>query len=206
MNKSSFFLSLFGGAALILSSVSANGQAVQVQRDKGVKISDVKVEAQNTPDFQASNVKAKRVSNVRQWLEIETEFSIESVNPRDAVVPELMFKYYVGFKDEQGQPVVLTGSVTYANMLPKEDYYSAVYVSPSTMGKITGDYRRVNPSDAIGIGVEVFYQGVVVGSHSSTRSPFWQQIPGQVPGVLSKEKTPFALLWLDRYPDVKLTQ
>ncbi len=168
----------------------------------GIKINGVEMEAQKTPEFQASGVSSKKVPNPREWLEIEVEFEVDKVDPRDGVLSELLFRYYVGIKDERGQNIVLTGDVTHVNVMGGEDYYSVMYIAPSTMGKLTGDLRRVDPGSVKAHGVEIFYNGVLVGKESSTKTDFWTTMPSQ-PGLLSKDKTPFALLWIDRYPEIK---
>jgi hypothetical protein len=85
-----------------------------------------------------------------------------------------------------------------------EETYSAVYVSPDTLGEITGEYSNFQSSDVAAVGVEIFYNGVLVGGYSSlsgTKAKFWEAT-GTGPGILSKHETPFALLWIDRYADV----
>ena len=167
-----------------------------------VDVKSMAVESQQTPEFQASGPKPKRVPSPRQWLELEVEFEVDG--DRDAVVPELLFRYYIGMKDQAGQSLVLTGDVTHTNVVCGEENYSAVYVSPDTLGTITGDYRRFQANAVEAYGVEVYYNGVIVGRDSSLSGsrPFWEALSTR-PGVLAKHETPFALLWLDRYAGVK---
>lgn len=186
----------------LFATVLSYGQQVQVKAGDGIKIKNVETEAQKTPQFQAGGVSGKKVPNPREWLEIEVEFEADKVSPRDGVLPELLFRYYVGLTDAAGKAVVLTGDVTHVNVIAGEEYYSAVYVAPSTMGKITGEYRRVDMGKVKAIGVEVYFNGVLVGGESSTKKNFWSAMQSQS-GILSREKTPFALLWIDRYPEVK---
>ena len=168
-----------------------------------VEINSMDIESQQTPEFQANGPKSKSIPSPRQWLELEVEFEVDG--DRDAVVPELLFRYYIGMRDKDGQSLVLTGDVTHTNVLCGEDTYSAVYVSPDTLGTITGDYRRFQPSAISAVGVEVYYNGVIVGGDSTlsgSRSKFREALSTR-PGVLAKHETPFALLWLDRYAGVK---
>lgn len=189
-------------------ALAANAQTNrQIQLQVGdVDVKSVETEVQKTPQFEAGGLKGKNIPNPRDWLEVEAEFEVKG--PSGAAIPELIFRFYVGFKDQTGQARVLTGDVTYTNVLVGEEMYSAVYVAPSTLGEITGDFRRFQESSIEAVGVEVIYNGVVVGGDSSvsgSNAKFWQAI-GTMPGVLPKHETPFALLWLDRYPEPKISR
>lgn len=188
-----------------LALVALSLPALQAQQPIQLKMGDVKVnkpvyEAQKTPNFQAGDVKSKNVPNPRDWLEIEIEFEVDG--PRNAVVKDLLFRYYVGFRDTNGQPRVLTGDVKHINIVTKDKSFSVAYVAPSTLGEITGDFRRFQPSSVEAVGVEVYYNGVIVGGTTTSGNKFWESVSGQ-PGVLGKAETPFALLWIDRYAEVE---
>jgi hypothetical protein len=192
-------LPLIAFAALVGSPVYAQQQPLQLKLGD-VSIGKLEPEVQKTPFFEAGLVKVKDVPNPRDWLELEAEFEVKG--PRDAVVKELLFRYYIGFKDQKGQSITLTGDVKHVNVVVGEKSYSAVYVAPSTLGEITGDFRRFQPSAVQAVGLEVFYNGVMVGGESSTKSKFWEAIPSR-PGVLPKADTPFATLWIDRYSETE---
>lgn len=190
-------------AAIALSTLA--GAALQAQQQQlqlkpgDVKIASLVHDAQKTPNFQAGDVKSKNIPNPRDWLEIEVEFEVNG--PRDAIAKSLQFRYYVGFKDTAGNPRVLTGDVAHINVICGEKYFSCAYVAPGVLGEITGDFRRFQPSAVQAVGVEVIYNGVIVGRSSSAgNNPFWESL-ATTPGVLSKSKTPFALLWIDRYAE-----
>lgn len=179
--------------------------SLQAQQQIQLKMGDVKVnkpayDAQKTPNFQAGDVKSKNVPNPRDWLEIEIEFEVDG--PRKAVVKDLLFRYYVGFRDTNGQPRVLMGDVKHVNIVTKEKTYSVAYVAPSTLGEITGDFRKFQPSSVEAVGVEIYYNGVIVGGTTTTSGKFWESVSTQ-PGVLGKAETPFALLWIDRYAETE---
>ncbi|MDB2496252.1 hypothetical protein N9X25_03815 [Verrucomicrobiales bacterium] len=169
-----------------------------------VDVKKVEVEVQKTPQFQAGGVNNKNIPNPRDWLEVEVEFEVDARAPDNAVVGELLFRYYIGFKDQRGTGRTITGDVKHKNVMIGEETYSAVYVSPDTLGEITGEYSNFQSSDVAAVGVEIFYNGVLVGGYSSlsgTKAKFWEAT-GTGPGILSKHETPFALLWIDRYADV----
>lgn len=180
------------------SSVDAQ-QVIQLQMGD-VKVDSPSYDTQKTPNFQAGDVKTKNIPNPRDWLEIEIPFEVKG--PRKAVIKELLFRYYVGLVDKDGTPKTLTGDVKHVNVPTGEKTFSSAYISPSTLGDLTGDFRRFQSSNVKGIGVEVVYNGVIVGGVSTTNSKFWEAT-GVTPGVLGKAETPFALLWIDRYADVE---
>jgi hypothetical protein len=192
----------------ILAFAGLLGGSLQAQQQVQLKVGDVEVgkmeyDAQKTPSFQAGDVKGKDIPNPRDWLELEVEFKVKG-DPK-SVVKELLFRYYIGFKDQTGSARILTGDVKHINIVPGEDSFSAVYVSPSTLGEITGDFRRFQPSSVEAVAVEIIYNGVIVGGKSSmsgARAKFWESA-GTQPGVLAKIETPFALLWIDRYADAE---
>lgn len=182
------------------SVFSASAQQVQVD---SVKVESVKYETQPTPQFEAGNVKSKDIPNPRDWLEVEVEFEVEA-SQREAIIPELLFRYYVAVQAEDGSTKVLTGDVTHANMVSGEKYFSSVYVSPMTLGKLTGDYRKFQPAAIKAVAVEVLFNGVSKGgkSEGGPAGRWWEQTANEA-GVLPKDKTPFSLLWTDRYADTK---
>jgi hypothetical protein len=180
--------------------------AQQVVQVESISVSKLEFKTQPTPQFGAGNVEARKIPRPREWVEVEAEFRIKA-NERDAVVPELLFRYHVAVRDKEGKTKVLTGDVTHVNMVAGDDCYSAMYISPTTMGKITGDFKRVQASSILAVAVEVFHNGVSKGgkSEGGAAGRWWE---GGLPveqGVLGKEKTPFALLWIDRYAEVKST-
>ncbi|MEM7699506.1 MAG: Amuc_1102 family pilus-like protein [Verrucomicrobiota bacterium] len=190
-------------AVTFLLGTFADAQQRQIQLKVGdVDLGRFEVDTQKTPIFEAGGVKDKNVPNPRDWLEIEIEFTVDG--PADAVVPELQFRFYAGFKDQNGQGRTLTGDVRYKNVVCGEQYFATRYVSPNTLGEITGDFRRFQANAVEAAGVEVYYNGVIVGGESTmsgSSAKFWE-VTGTTPGLLSKDKTPFALLWIDRYPDI----
>ncbi|MEQ1840770.1 MAG: Amuc_1102 family pilus-like protein, partial [Verrucomicrobiales bacterium] len=140
MNK---LLPFFATVALFASTAQAQQQPLQLKLGD-VTIGKLVPEAQKTPFFEAGLVKVKDVPNPRDWLELEAEFEVKG--PRDAVVKELLFRYYIGFKDQSGQSITLTGDVKHINVLVGEKTFSAVYVAPNTLGELTGDFRRFQPT------------------------------------------------------------
>jgi len=189
------FLSL-----VALPLVAGAQQNVQVG---DVEIKELMVEIQQTPEFQAGNVKGKNVPRPRDWLEIEVEFEVETA-PKDSAAPAVMFRYYVAIQGPQGVRT-LRGDVTHVNVPGDEEIYSAVYVSPSKLASITGKTSGFTESDIIGVGVAVYVDGIAnTGEAYKLKNGWWTADNVQTePGVLSRKDTPFALLWIDRYADEK---
>lgn len=191
---------------LLAGFVSVHAQQPVTLQVGDVDVKKMEVEVQKTPNFQAGDVKGKNIPRPRDWLEVEVEFTVKG-RP-DQVIPQLLFRYYIGFKDQTGAGRVLTGDVNHINVVPGEESYSAVYVAPSTLGEITGDFRNFREGAVEAIGVEVYYNGVIVGgksTESGSRAKFWQAL-GTQPGVLGRDETPFALLWIDRYAETAKKQ
>ncbi len=191
--------------AVIFVSLSPSTQAqqqIRVKAGDGIDVKKIEMQAQPTPVFQAAGVRDKKFKP-RDWLEVEVEFDAKAVDPRDGVIPEILFRYYVAMVDKEGNPVVMTGDITHLNVVGGETYFSAIYVSPATLGKITGDYRTFNINSVKAVGVEIFYNGVLVGGGTEGVSgKFWEGKTTS-PGVLSRSETPFGILWIDRYADEK---
>ena len=187
---------------VLLGLFSSLEAQTPVQVNDGIKV-EVNFDTQQTPDFQAGNVDAKKIPNPRDWLEVEVQFEPE-VAPRKAIVPKIMLRYYVAIESENGTKVI-TGDVNHVNVLGDEDNFSVAYVSPSMLSKITGEHKGFQSSSVKGAAVEVFFNGVSKGGASASGSPsgrWWEKVPNEA-GVLSKDKTPFALLWIDRYADIE---
>jgi hypothetical protein len=77
-------------------------------------------------------------------------------------------------------------------------------MSPSTVGKIVGKTATPNKSD-IEVAVEIRHQGKLIAGDATSRasSRWWNNMSQKEGLVLNKGETPFALLWLDRYAEVK---
>lgn len=188
-------------AVLALPSFAGAQQTVQVG---DVKIKKLSVEIQQTPEFQAGNVKGKNIPRPRPWLEVEVEFEVETA-PKGSPAPALMFRYYVAIQGGDGRAHTLRGDVTHVNVPGDEKIYSAVYVSPSKLASITGKSSGFTESNIVGVGVAVYVDGIAkTGEAYKLKNGWWTS--GNVetePGVLSRKDTPFALLWIDRYADEK---
>ena len=195
--------------AVTLAGVFLMTTTMVVAQNPTFKVKKLETEVQPTPLFEAGGgVKSKRVPSQKSWLEVEVEFEVTKAGNKEGIVANALFRYYIAIQGKDGVKM-LTGDVNHVNLLEGDKLFSVVYVSPTSLGKITGDYRKFQASAVKGVAVEIIVNGIVVGGKSDGPSGKWWQsgamTASQGKGVLSKEKTPFALLWMDRYADVKTT-
>jgi hypothetical protein len=187
-------------AGLLATAVPSQAQQGPTQVKADVKMPEMTM--QNTPLYTASNVAAKKDSRTREWLEVEVEFETRS-DSKAGLIPEVMVTYYIAVKGLTAQ--ILTDSFTYTNVIDKESNHVVVYVSPPALTRINGEPGKFRINDVAAVGVEVLFNGRVVGASSSTGSEWWTSAPQpRVSGLISaKENTPFSFLWIDRHLELK---
>jgi hypothetical protein len=213
--------SRFAIAALFLSglcaSVSAQDAPAKPQ-EKLVDFKDIKIAIQKTPDFATKGTTTEKRWKPKDWIEIEPQFKTERpANEKKAeVIPELTFKYYVFLNSSVKENArVLTAEVVHTNVPIDEVSHSVVYISPSTILRVTGKPEG-NMQLVTYYAVEVSSGGEVVGFYSKgprgvSKNPndkegkWWTapSAPPQEAGLLSKPQSPFGPLWGDFHADVK---
>lgn len=188
---------------MVLMGVCLMTSVAQAQKGQpAVKVKKISGELQPTPLFQTGGgVKTKKVPRQKTWLEVEVEFEVKAGN-KEGIVDGLQFRYYIAIEGKEGTRMLM-GDVNHVNMLEGEKLYSVVYVSPATLGKLTGKYKDFQMSLIKAVAVEVSYNGRVIAGKSDGGSGRWWESLSSEQGVLPKDKTPYALLWIDRYADVK---
>jgi len=162
-----------------------------------------------TPEYTVDTGKDKKTPRRREWLELEVEFEADAkaAGGKDAeYIDQLLFKYYVMVEDkETKEKIMLTTTVTHVNIPTGEKIYSAVYLSPSSLDKMVGKGRGSERSIE-GYAVEIIYGGVLVGGKSDPSGTWFKTRPGKPGLLLTKDKTPFAPLWGDRYAEIQQRQ
>jgi hypothetical protein len=132
----------------------------------------------------------KRSKN-EKWLEFEVAYDTA---PDE--IDELTFRFTALVEKK-----LLTGEVTYVNILKGRDHYAVMYISPKGIARLTGG-RALTGAGIENVWVEVSRQGQLLGKES-----FKPGVPpnvAQVAGlVLRKDETPFAPLFYDRYEAIK---
>lgn len=196
-------LKSFVVCAAVAVSPCAMGQASKVQADKPVFV-DLP-----SPEFPGGN--KQKPFKPKDWLEVETKFKVEmSPEPKSKTAEEVVVKWYVAVKnpEKSGYFFLLSKTVTHINVPLNEDVYSSIYLSPASVTRLTGSPR--NGKNAVEfVGYEILVNGEVKASDTNKGSAGWWKSSSEklsatdsVP-LLSKDETPFAAMWWDRYADVK---
>lgn len=215
--------SRFAITAFVLSGLCASVSAQDTPakpKEKLVEFKDIKVAVQKTPDFATKGTTTEKRWKPKDWMEIEPEFRVKrSPNDKRAeVVPELTFKYYVFLNSSTAKENarILTTEVVHTNVAIDEVAHSVVYISPSTILRVTGRPEG-NSTLVSAYAVEVTKEGQTVGFFSKFGGKTvddpdekaggrWWEIktaPPQEPALLSKPQSPFGPLWGDYHSDVK---
>lgn len=215
-------MSRFSIAALVLAGLCASSlaqDAPAAKKEKLVAFKDIKIQVQKTPDFTLKGGTTDKRVRPKDWIEIEPEFkTIRAAGEKKAeVYPEITFKYYVFLKNTgvSDNSRILTAEVIHTNVPIDEVTHSVVYISPSSILRVTGKPEG-NPTLVTGYAVEAIIAGEVVGFFSKfnggtnenpndPKAKWWEikGAPTQEPALLSKPQTPFAPLWGDYHADVK---
>ncbi len=170
-----------------------------------VDVGDPAYEQLKSPDFKASNSKSW---DKKDWLEIEVEFEIDKVAPADAKFADaLTVKWYVVAKSPESKGYVLMEKeVEHINIPVKGKVFSSVYLSPSSILRLS-DNDRASEKVIERVGGEILFNGQRVGAFSSQGDAGWWQSGSlsrydKIP-LLSKDETPFQYFWWDRYAEIK---
>jgi hypothetical protein len=148
-----------------------------------------------------------------KWLKVEFHYS---VNPAvGKYLDEVQFKVWIEGRDlfdPQGQPgkgipVMLIGTVTYANIPKGTDNYGVVYVHPFTLGRYSTELGPTDFDRTFNVHVEADIAGSPVDSADKNKEqdPNWYQQYKMIPGlVYRQDQCPFINDNPSRYPAIKL--
>lgn len=193
------FSSMVGAVALSSSVIYSQ----EVSQEVKVDVRDIKVQAQNTPQFNVGNVVDKRWKP-KVWLELDVEFEAKKATglpDKSPVVDSLEFKVFVGLNksNQEGKALVLTATVTYNNIIEKENQHALLFAAPAALARIL-EKSNFTTADVKATGVEIYKGGALAGWKSSNSQRWWAEMSNfaAIDGVLlPKNKTPFAPLWGD---------
>ena len=146
--------------ALAFSAGNAAAQQAKVVGDKPA-FDDLR-----SPEF--SGVKAKSFTP-KDWLELEAKLRISmSPEPLSKTCERLTVKWYVAVKNPEkpGSMLLLTKEVEHVNAPIEEDVYCSVYLSPSSIKRLTG-FDRAGKSSVEAVGYEVLINGERVCQETS---------------------------------------
>jgi hypothetical protein len=200
INHIKFFTLLVISLACVSSAFS---QQSKVEADKPV-FDDLL-----SPEFSGGKQKPFKP---KDWLEVETKFKVQlAPEPASKTAEEVMIKWYVAVKnpEKSGYYFLLTKNVTHINVPLNEDISSSVYLSPASIMKLTGSPKGGKNAVEF-VGFEILVGGEIKAADTNKGKVGWWKASSEkisastsVP-LLSKNETPFAFMWWDRYAEVKL--
>jgi hypothetical protein len=147
-------------AVVTLLALSFSAAAQAPVGPGSVKLGKPEVSAPSTPEFNITGGQNKRYT-LRKWLELEVNYEVK---PEE--VDELTFKYTV-----QLEKKLLTGEVTYVNILKGRDRFAVMYISPKAIDRLTGG-KPLSGAGIENVWVEVSRQGQVLDRTSMKPGPF----------------------------------
>jgi hypothetical protein len=199
--RNSLLAVLTCAAVGIFSTSSAEAQAYKVTGSKP-SFDDLQ-----SPEFSGGKQKSFKPRN---WLEVETGFTVQmSPEPPSKTAERVLVKWYlaVAHPDKKGAFLLLTKDVTHVNVPLNTEVYSSIYLSPSSISRLTGSDRGGKKAVEL-VGYEVIINGVKVAEETNKNKAGWWNQPSNsisrsdtVP-LLDKTETPFAAMWWDRYAEV----
>jgi hypothetical protein len=168
-------------------------------------------EGQVSPEFQVLKITRNLVSapqfvytgaqqyptNQRdRWLEVEVEFSATPV-----VTDDLTLNYLILING-----ILLSGEVTHTNVGGDRENRSVMYASPRVLARFTGN-RAMTANAVQNICVQITQRGMVKDELSLIRaqSQWYEALPRIKGLLLTKNETPFAPLYWDRYAQIKIS-
>jgi hypothetical protein len=162
----------------------------------------VEVAAQMTPNIQAQFVTEKRWKP-KTWIEVDTEFDLDiarTLGGEAASFSGLEFNYYLATtgRNPEGKFIVLAGGISYRD-IPAGENHALAYISPATL-KAALQKENGGKNDIVAHAVVIQAGGNVLLVESNQPGKWWEDAakfevrPGS---VVSKSKTPFAVLWGD---------
>src|SRR5213592_1735139 len=148
----------------------------------------------STPQFAYTGAPSYPTNQGDRWLQVEVEFIAAP-----ELTDELMFKYYILFNGN-----LLTGEVTHLNIPAGREKRSVMYVPPRALARFANN-RPITENSCQNIAVQIVQQGTLKDQASLAKAPpQWYSAMPQVSGLLlTKDQTPFAPLYWDRYEQIK---
>ena len=182
--------------ALLLAAPLSSTQA-QTAAAREYDIKRVTIELIETPQYQVSGPPAKQHKPAK-WLEIEVEF-----DAKPEFSDELVFNYYVYLNKR-----LFVGQVTHVNVEKSAGtpLHSVIYMSPKMIARAVGAGKILTAGEVTAT-VQITKPGIqtaVAEKSSRPSQPNWWASLKQETGFLtSKNETPFAPLYWDRYEAIK---
>lgn len=193
----------FSTAILGFSAASAFGQAAKVIGEKPA-FDDLP-----SPEFSGGKQKSFKP---KDWLEIEAKLKVAlAPAPASKTCEKLTVKWYVAVKnpEKSNSMLLLTKDIEYVNIPLDEDIYVSVYLSPSSVKRLTG-IDKGGKSAVEYVGYEVLINGVkAVEETNKGKAGWWNAASDKISRsetvqLLTKDESPFKPMWWDRYAEVRV--
>jgi len=195
------FTTITCAAIGVLSHSAANAQSYKVEPGKPV-FDDLQ-----SPEFSGGKQKGFKP---KDWLEIEASIKVQMAPaPPSQTAERILVKWYVAVEhpEKKGAYLLLTKDITYVNVPLNEETFTSVYLSPSSVKRLTGSDRGGKKAVYL-VGYEVLINGEKVAAESNKEKPGWWNTASDkisrsdtVP-LLDKSKSAFANMWWDRYAEI----
>ena len=164
----------------------------------------------NLPSPEVQTGKSKTFKP-KDWLEVEAGIKIPAANAEQkkaGFINQVTVKWYVAVKNPEGKGVIkLSKTINHINVPVDEEVFSSVYMSPSALKRLTGA-DRASKGAVEAVGIEVLVDGEKVAQAAVKQKEGWWNAGSlsdqsdQFPR-LSKDETPFQMLWWDRYAEIQ---
>lgn len=195
-----FLKSFFVCGAVCICAAAASAQTAKPE----IKLGQVEmtVDSQFTPQIQVTNVKDKRW-RPKQWLELQVDFKAtiaRSLGGREGTYPSIDIRYYLalaGKKTSEGKQVVMSGTITYKDVVNGENHALA-FITPSSLKRLL-EKENGGKADVSVFACEIVAGGEVIAGKSTGPGKWWEATDkiSFEEVIVPKEKTPFAPLWGD---------
>jgi hypothetical protein len=195
------FTAITCAAIGVLPHSAANAQSYKVEPGKPV-FDDLQ-----SPEFSGGKQKGFKP---KDWLEIEASIKVQMAPaPPSQTAERILVKWYVAVEhpEKKGAYLLLTKDITYVNVPLNEETFTSVYLSPSSVKRLTGSDRGGKKAVYL-VGYEVLINGEKVAAESNKEKPGWWNTASDkisrsdtVP-LLDKSKSAFANMWWDRYAEI----
>lgn len=179
-----------------------------------VKVDSVKIERVQSMDSPTIQAQTKDMRfKPKAWAYLEAAIKVDARDTVTKKAPlflnDLKVKFYVAVKTPADErpigALLLTKEITYVNVPVGETFYVCVFLAPSSVKRLTGgDSVLVSLFEKTGVSISYGEQNIYPDSKSKKKQ-WWESeklIPSGNYPLLSKNQTPFMMLWYDRYPEV----
>lgn len=164
----------------------------------------------NLPSPEVATGKAKNFKP-KDWLEVEAGIKLPASNAEQkkaGFINQVTVKWYLALRNPEGKGMIkLTKTINHINVPIDEEVFSSVYMSPSALKRLTGS-DRASKGAVEAVGIEVLVDGEKVAQAAVKQKEGWWNAGSlsdqsdKFP-LLSKDETPFQMLWWDRYAEIQ---